>query len=81
MQFVPNPVARYAFPITPSDTVNLQATARGIYVGGAGNITAVMMDGTVVLFTAVPVGSILPVEVNRVNATGTTATALVGLAA
>jgi hypothetical protein len=73
--------AKFAAPITPGDTAaaNLPAPTKGIYVGGAGNITAVMMDGTPVLFAAVPVGTILPIQCNRVNATGTTATALVGL--
>ncbi len=72
--------------ITPSDTVNLVASGRttielcdAIYVGGIGNVTAVLQDGSTVLYTAPPVGSILPIRAKRVNATGTTATALVAL--
>jgi hypothetical protein len=71
--------ARAAFSITPHNSNNFPTPARGVYVGGAGNITALMMDGTVVLFTAVPVGTILPIECARINSTGTTATLLVGL--
>lgn len=79
MDFPSIGTVKFAAAITPHDSNNLPAPTRGIYVGGAGNITAVMMDGGVVLFTAVPVGTILPIQCNRVNASGTTATLLVGL--
>ena len=68
-----------AAAITPSDTIALPGgTTRGVYVGGAGNVVA-LIGGAAVTFTAVPAGSILPVAATRVNATGTTATALVAL--
>jgi hypothetical protein len=68
-----------AVAITTSDTVNFtEGACRAIYVGGAGNITAIV-NGAAVLFTAVPVGTVLPVEATRVNATGTAATAMVAL--
>lgn len=67
-----------AAAITPSDTSDLGGKA--IYVGGAGNVTVVPESGgTAVLFTAPPVGSVIPIRFRRVNATGTTATALVAL--
>jgi hypothetical protein len=65
--------------VTPSDSVNLGFTTFGLYVGGAGNVTAVMASGEVVLFTAVPAGTLLPIQATRINATGTTATAMVAL--
>ena len=68
-----------AFTITPSNATNFTRSARAIYVGGAGDITAVFADNTAVLFKAVPQGSVLPIEVKRINATGTTATLLVGI--
>lgn len=71
-----------AVAITPSDTVDIlpnSAPIRALYVGGAGNVTGVLLDGTAILFTAPPVGAVIPVQLKRVNATGTTATALVGL--
>jgi hypothetical protein len=68
-----------AFAITPSDAVDFTNDTRAIYVGGAGNLTVVMQSGAVVLFTAVPAGTVLPIRADRVNATGTTATAMVGL--
>lgn len=69
--------------VTTSDTVDLvpftqQKLLTGIlYVGGAGNVTAVMPDGSTVLFTAPPVGAQLPIAIRRVNATNTTATVMV----
>ena len=73
----PNPY-EYATAITPSDTVNIGKTTRAIYVGVSGNITAVMEDGSAVLFKAVPVG-ILPIRAIRVNETATAATDMVAL--
>lgn len=64
--------------ITKSDTT-LLAPTRGIYVGGAGDLTVDFADGTVnIVITAPPVGTILPISVKRVKA-ATTATLLVAL--
>ena len=74
--------ATEAAAITPSDTVNIPTgPTRGVYVGVTGNVTVVMAEGaqTAVLFVAVPAGTILPISVKRVNATGTAATDLVAL--
>jgi len=65
--------------ITPSDTVNLTSVSRGIYVGGAGDLVVLMLDGSTATFKAVPVGTTLDLRVRRVNATNTTATLLVAL--
>ena len=62
---------RNFFAIVPSDSTNFPFTARGIYVGVAGDITAVNENGVAILFKAVPQGSILPIMAIRVNATGT----------
>lgn len=74
-------IERYstAIAVTPSDATDF-ASGRcdAIYVGGAGNITAIV-GGSAVLFTAVPVGTVLRISATRVNATGTTATAMVAL--
>jgi hypothetical protein len=65
--------------ITPNDTT-LVAPTRGLYIGGAGNITVDFADGTSgILLTAPVVGAIIPVSVIRVKATGTTATAILAL--
>jgi hypothetical protein len=71
--------ATHAFAITPSDTVPLEFFSRAIYVGGAGNISVVMLDDSTIPFAGLVAGSILPIRVKRVNSTGTTATNLVAL--
>lgn len=74
----PNP-GEGAFAIVPDDAINLTVKPRAIYVGGAGNITLLTLNGETVTFTAVPVGTILPVRAVRVNATLTTASLLIGI--
>lgn len=65
--------------VTPSDTTDLTG-ARGIYVGGAGNLALVAInDSAAVTFVAVPVGTVIPARVSRVMATNTTATNLVAI--
>lgn len=65
--------------VTPNDTT-LLAPTRGLYIGGAGNVTVDFADGTTdVLLTAAIVGTLYPISVIRVKATGTTATAIVAM--
>lgn len=71
--------AEDAFAIVTNDTTDLTKNARAIYVGVTGNIICILLSGAQVTFNAVPAGSILPVAVKRVLATGTTATNLIGL--
>ena len=52
---------------------------RALFVGQGGNLTVRMAGGQDVTFEAVSGGTILPVRVRRVYATGTTASALVAL--
>lgn len=66
-----------AATVTPSDTTVILGKA--IYVGGAGNVAVTTAAGTVVTFTAPPVGSIIPVAFTKVMATNTTATLLIAL--
>lgn len=70
-----------AFAVTPSDTVSFTAGQEpaALYIGGSGNVSIVTADGTDVVFQSAVAGSILPVWAARVNATGTTATGIVGL--
>ena len=65
--------------VTPHDSTDLGTVSRAIYVGGAGNVAAVMLDGNVVTFSAVPAGTILPIRVKRINSTNTTATLMVSI--
>jgi hypothetical protein len=70
-----------AFAVAPSNTASYAGgvSARALYVGTAGDVSLVTAGGTTVLFKNVPAGSWLPVVSSRVNLTGTTAGALVGL--
>ncbi|HEY2068268.1 MAG TPA: hypothetical protein VGG48_01840 [Rhizomicrobium sp.] len=76
-------VYQAAQAITPTDNSAI-GPYQGLYIGVAGDVTVVMRNGdgaggvTTVLFKAVPVG-LLPIAVQGVNATGTTATNIVGL--
>lgn len=65
--------------VTPSDTVDLPKLTDAIWVGGTGAVAAVAQNGQVVLITAVPAGELLPIKAKRINATGTSATAIVAL--
>jgi cytochrome oxidase Cu insertion factor (SCO1/SenC/PrrC family) len=64
-----------AVAITKSDTANNAYS--GIYVGGTGAVTVVTEEGTEVTFSAVPVGTVIPIRTQKVMA-ATTATLLVG---
>ncbi len=67
------------FAITPNDGADLTRVPRSIYVGGAGNIALVTAKGTTLTFVGLGAGQVLPMRANRVLATGTTATNLIGL--
>lgn len=78
----------HAEAVTPSDTAPVNALA--LYVGSSGNVAVHSekafedqrvrgLNPAAVTFFNVPSGSILPVAVGRVLATGTTATQIVAL--
>jgi hypothetical protein len=50
-----------------------------LYVGGTGSVSVQTIGGDSASFVGVPAGTILPVQVLRVNSTGTTATSIVAL--
>jgi hypothetical protein len=66
--------------VTPHNSTNMTNVSRALWVGGAGNITAVMHpSGTVLLFSGIAAGTLLPIRVSRVNSTGTTATLITAI--
>ena len=76
MSYIGSPT-RVFFAVTPSDVTDFtQGETAYIYVGGAGNITAIC-NGAVILFSNLPVGW-HPIRCTRINATATTATLIVG---
>jgi hypothetical protein len=72
-QFVPSD----AYAITPSDTAG--NTAAALWTGSGGSIAVVTEAGTTLTFGNVPAGSYLNQRVQKVLATGTTATGIIGL--
>ncbi|MBP9155996.1 MAG: hypothetical protein KBF48_13740 [Xanthomonadales bacterium] len=71
--------ASNAETVTPHDTTKLTAVTRALYVGVAGNVAVLMADGSTATFVGVPAGTLLPIRIQRVNTTNTTATTMVGL--
>lgn len=71
--------ARSATAVVPSDTVVAEAPTRALYVGGPGNIKVDMVSGGTVTFYNAAAGSLLPIQVVRIYATGTTATNVLAL--
>jgi hypothetical protein len=66
--------------VTPNDSTDLAiGFTRGIYIGGTGNLSVVMIDGQTITFPSVGAGSILPLCVSRIRATNTTATNIIAL--
>jgi len=69
--------------ITPSDTTTganeFSTFSRYIYIGGAGAVRVITTAGSTLTFSAVPVGTMLPVQAKQVLATGTTATDMLAL--
>lgn len=71
--------ASSAFVITKSDDTVFSQPTRAVWVGGTGDLAVKMVDETTLTFTAVPAGVLLPIRVQKVLSTGTTATNIVGL--
>lgn len=76
--------AANAIAVVPHASTDQTVYAKALYVGGAGDVTVIMVGdyatpGTPVTFSGVPAGTILPIQVRRVNAIGTTATLIVAL--
>lgn len=68
--------------ITPNNSTDLSALTRGIYVGVSGDLKVDLYDGetvTTVTFTGLASGVIHPIRAQRVYATGTTATSILGV--
>lgn len=71
--------ATNAVLITPSDSTDLVAVTRAVYVGTTGNMKVTMQDSGTVLFTGIPAGTTLPIRVSRIWSTTTTASTIIAL--
>lgn len=70
--------AHGAVAVTTDDSTEIPTT-RSLYIGVGGNIKVTMADGQVITFSNVVGGSILPVQVDIVWSTGTTASSIIAL--
>lgn len=66
-----------AFPIVPSDTVDLPFKIRGVTIGGAGTIRYANLDGEICNTNTLAPGD-KDFFATRIYATGTTATGMTG---
>ena len=75
-----NLTSAYFNTVTPSDSAgdNMDPAPRALFIGSDGTIAAVREDGVVVTFQ-VFAGQEVNISPVRINATGTTATGIVGL--
>ena len=72
--------AAHAFAVTPNDGADLPVVTRGLYVGTSGDLSLVLKgNASAVSFVGVVGGSVLPLRVAQVRATGTTAADIIGL--
>lgn len=75
---------QFAVAITPTDHTAIGPFA-GLWVGSFGDVVVCMRNGdgqggvTTVKFSNVPAGTLLPIAIQGVDATGTTAGDLLGL--
>lgn len=70
--------ARSAGAVTPNDSTDLTNLPKAIYVGTGGSLVVRLADdSTNVTLSNVADGSLLPLRVKRVIATGTTASGIV----
>ena len=53
--------------------------ARALYIGSGGDVSVVTVEGSTVTFVGLTGSMVLPVSISRVNASGTTATNILGL--
>jgi hypothetical protein len=77
----PTAPSLFCFEITPDNSADLSRVTKALYIGEGGDVVLRSALGdTDVTFRNLPAGYILDVRVSAVRETGTTASALVGLA-
>jgi hypothetical protein len=73
--------ASNCFAVVPDDLQDLPFLTKSLYIGADGNVTLRSAEGVAdVTFTNLMAGTVLDLRVRAIRATGTTATAIVGLA-
>lgn len=79
--FSPSPTgpATGGFDIVPDDNSDLPAVTRALMVASGGDAAVILKDGSTLTLPALVPGSVYPLRVRRVLATGTTASGIRGL--
>lgn len=65
--------------ITPDDATTYDPSFRMVYVGTGGNLTVRTVAGNTRTFTNVQDGTFVPIQVDQIHATGTTASNIEGM--
>jgi len=65
--------------IVPDDAAALSHVTRALYVGVGGSVALRLFGGDEITLADVPAGTLIPLRATHVFASGTTATAIVGL--
>ena len=65
--------------VSPNDSTDLAIVTRAIYVGADGNLKVTLLDGSTPTFLLLKAGTMLPLRVARVWATGTTSSGIIAL--
>ena len=68
----------HAMEIMPSDLNEQSHVTRALYVGMGGDVVVRLKEDVVVTLANVPSGTFLPLRIQQVLASGTTASAIVG---
>ena len=71
--------ASHGFAIVPNDSTDLGEVTRALYVGIGGTLTVILQSGAELVLQGIVAGTLLPLRVRRLKATGTSASAIVGL--
>lgn len=83
MSTIDSPIApaQNCFAVTPHDVSALPFVTKSIYIGFGGDLALLPLRGeTVVIFRNLPDGMMLDVRARAILASGTTASAIIGLA-
>lgn len=71
------------FTVTSNNTTVFSQPTRALYVGVGGNIAVTMVgynnSNTALTFVGVQAGTVLPIRVQQVKRTGTTANSIIGM--
>jgi hypothetical protein len=72
--------ASFAFAITPNDAADLPTNTRALYIGSGGNLVVTLVGDTAAVTLVGLQPGYHPLRCKKIASTGTTVSAIVGLA-